>query len=289
MPSGRENGLFVQSGKTVFYAFTSHYPLNYGIITSEYIDAGLTAIHRHIICRKWGTMRILICDDDALFAEQLIKCIKNFFKKQKLAVPELLYFPDGASLLADRGRKDMVFLDIEMPAMNGIHIGNELRKTNKNVLIFIVTAFSEYLDETMRFGIFRYLSKPLDKQRLFRNLKDAIHAYHSATCEVPIETKDGIFILPTSSIISVEARDRKVIVHAIRQNLHSIHNMQHWQDVLPDSSFFQTHRSYIVNFKYVTNFNHELICLDNETTAYLTRRKYSAFKEAYLLYLEAMR
>ena len=41
---------------------------------------------------------------------------------------------------ADQEEKDIVFLDIEMPGMNGIYVGNELKKANKNVLIFVITS-----------------------------------------------------------------------------------------------------------------------------------------------------
>ena len=56
--------------------------------------------------------------------------------------------------------------------MNGIYVGNTLKKANKDVIIFVVTSYSEYLDDAMRFHVFRYLSKPLDRQRFFRNMKD---------------------------------------------------------------------------------------------------------------------
>ena len=48
-----------------------------------------------------------------------------------------------------------------MPGMNGIYVGNELKKATENVIVFVVTSYSEYLDEAMRFHVFRYLSKPL--------------------------------------------------------------------------------------------------------------------------------
>ncbi|MCQ5300311.1 response regulator, partial [Blautia wexlerae] len=69
--------------------------------------------------------------------------------------------------------KDIVFLDIEMRGMYGIYVGNELKSEIRNVIIFVVTSYSEYLDEAMRFHVFRYLSKPLNNQRFLRNLKDA--------------------------------------------------------------------------------------------------------------------
>ena len=129
--------------------------------------------------KSGGKMRILICDDDVLIIEQLQKYILSYFDLNHIKCPELLSFTSGEALLADKGEKDIVFLDIEMPGMNGIYVGNELKKANKNVIIFVVTSYSEYLDEAMRFHVFRYLSKPLDKQRFLRNLKDAIVYYNS--------------------------------------------------------------------------------------------------------------
>ena len=87
-------------------------------------------------------MRILICDDDTLIIEQLQKYIESYFESNHLKCPELVSFTSGESLLADKNEKDIVFLDIEMPGMNGIYVGNELKKANKNVLIFVVTSYS---------------------------------------------------------------------------------------------------------------------------------------------------
>ena len=234
-------------------------------------------------------MRILICDDDPLIIEQLQKFIESFFKSNHIKCPELVSFTSGESLLADSEEKDLVFLDIEMPGMNGIYIGNELKKANKNVIIFVVTSYSEYLDDAMRFHVFRYLSKPLERQRFFRNMQDAVNLYHTSTFLIPVETKNGIHTVSASDIIAVEVTDRKVIVYTTRNNFESVHNISYWMDTLPKSRFFQTHRSFIVNFEHITDFDHTLIHLTNQLTAYLTRRKYRTFKDAYLLYLESMR
>lgn len=238
-------------------------------------------------CRK---LRILICDDDPLIIDQLKKNIKIYFEHSHIKCPDIVSFFDGESLLADNGEKDIVFLDIEMPGMNGIYVGNELKKTNKNIIIFVVTSYSEYLDEAMRFHVFRYLSKPLDRQRFFRNMKDAINYYHTRATKLPIETKQGVYTLPTSYIIAIEAQGRKVIVHTFQQDFESTHNMNYWLECLPKNCFFQTHRSFIINFEHVVDFDHTLIHLtEQHFHAYLTRRKYHAFKDAYLLYLESTR
>lgn len=235
-------------------------------------------------------MRILICDDDWNIVEQLQKYIIEFFKHEKLKVPEIQLYNNGEDLLSDSGMADIVFLDVEMPGFNGIYVGRKLKKKKRNIIIFIITAYMEYLDEAMRFHVFRYLSKPLDKQRLYQNMKDAIQLYNSNNTKIPIETKEGIYTSTSSDIIFIEAQDRKITVHALNGDFITIHNMAYWNNTLNMPCFFQTHRSFIVNMKYVTDFDHSLIHLcNNQYTAYLTKRRYSQFKEAYFLYLESTR
>ncbi len=235
-------------------------------------------------------MRILICDDDTLFTEQLHKYLREYFERQKLKCPEIVIYHSGDALLKDNDKKDIVFLDIEMPGVDGIYTGNELKNRNPNVIIFIITSYAEYLDEAMRFHVFRYLSKPLDKQRLFRNLKDALQRYNNTNTKLAIETKQGIYTVSSSDIICVEAQNRKVLIHTTSKSYESINNIQFWADKLRENCFFQSHRSFIVNFAYICDFDNTVIHLyNNQLTAYLTRRKYSSFKEAYLLFLESIR
>lgn len=81
-------------------------------------------------------MRILICDDDNLIIEQLEKYIIEFFKKKKLKSPDIQSFDNGQDLLSDDGAMDIVFLDIEMPGLNGIYIGTKIKK-NLQIPLFL--------------------------------------------------------------------------------------------------------------------------------------------------------
>ena len=235
-------------------------------------------------------MRILICDDDRDIATQLQKILQCFFQKNSLKIPEIVIFNNGEDLLADSETKDIVFLDVEMPGFDGIYVGNELKKQNDSVIIFIVTSYLEYLDAAMRFHVFRYLSKPIDKQRLFQNLDDALELYYSINQKIAVETKSGVTSVLTCDIVYVEAKGRKVIVHTATADLDSTQTLQFWIEHLPQATFFQSHRSYIVNMAMVTSFDHELIYLcDGQFTAYLTRRKFTEFKKAYLMFMESKR
>ena len=84
----------------------------------------------------------------------------------------------------------------------------------------LVTSYSEYLDDAMRFHVFRYLSKPLDKQRLYRNIKDALHLYNTTNTKISIETNSTTYTTSVSDIISVEARARKVTIHTLKMMIY---------------------------------------------------------------------
>ena len=235
-------------------------------------------------------MRILICDDDLNIVQQLQSYIIEFFKNANLKAPEIIAFEHGEDLLAAATATDIVFLDIELQNKSGIHIGRELKNNHKNIIIFVITAYVEYLDDAMRFQVFRYLLKPLDKRRLFRNMKDAMFLYNSTNICVPIKTKEAIYTVNVSDIIFVEAQGRTVTVYTPEKKYVTLDNMTHWVHTLDMPCFFQSHRSFIVNMKYVSKFNHFLIYLFNDKyTAYLTKRKYSQFKVDYFLYLESTR
>lgn len=235
-------------------------------------------------------MRILICDDDTELSQQLKEILITFFRKNSLKLPEIITYNNGEELLKDPESKDIVFLDIEMPGMNGIYVGNELKQKNKNTIIFVITSYSQYLDEAMRFHVFRYLSKPLEKQRIFRNMKDALALYNSSIIKISIETKEGIFIVLSTDILFIEANNHKTIVHTVTDDYICIHNINYWLDQLHMPCFFQSHRSFIVNLDHVSSFDHSLIYLcNNQYRAYLTRRKYTKFKDTFLLYLESRR
>ena len=156
-------------------------------------------------------MRIVCCDDDIKIGEQLKEFLQIYFKGIATPFPDFTFFSSGEELLKDTGEMDIAFLDVEMPGLNGIQLGEELKQRYPNIIIFIVTSYPDYLDDAMRFQVFRYLSKPIDKNRLFRNMKDALFKYSTISKKIQIETKNEVTVVYTRDIIFVEAKDRKFL------------------------------------------------------------------------------
>lgn len=243
-------------------------------------------------------MRIVLCDDDPAVIQQLTALLTEFFTAGNLPLPEYASYLSGEELLKKEDspasqRIEIAFLDVEMPGISGIQAGARLQARNPYAKIFIVTSYADYLDEAMKFHVFRYLSKPLDPKRLFRNMKDALYQLSVDTRPVVIETAGETVTRYADEIVMVEAQGHRVTVRALDGAYASTQPMKHWEGLLEIGSFYQTHRSFIVNMKYVQGFSPAMITLappDGETlSAYMARRRYKNFKQTYMLYVEAMR
>ena len=231
-------------------------------------------------------MLIAICDDDEYFCEELKKYITEFFSTFNSKDTELDIFHSGEALLSSKKIYDIAFLDVEMAGLSGIHTGRELKHKNKDIIFFIITAYDDYLDEALRFQAFRYLPKPLDKHRLFRNLNDALYVYNTRSKNIVIDTKDATHIVKSSDIIMIETENRKIVIHTTDNNYISIKNMTYWTNTLQQPPFFHSHKRYIINLEHVISFDNSSIYLTGDYTAYLTVRKYNEFRKLYLKYLE---
>lgn len=238
-------------------------------------------------------MKMIICDDDPNAVAVIHDYVKSYFEARRLRVPELCCFYSGEEVLKTDYFADMAFLDIEMPGISGIHLGQKMKKKNPFVKIFIITSYQEYLDEAMRFHVFRYLSKPLDKGRLYRNMRDAMKQYCMESIEIPLITKDGVHRVRSNEIICAETDGRTTMIHTIDASYASLDTMEYWLKKLKLGCFFQSFRSVIVNMAFVSSFDSSTIKLrwgnKKEMDAYLARRRSRDFKETYITYLESIR
>lgn len=237
-------------------------------------------------------MRILFCDDDERILEQLQRYVREFFADIGGTQPEFAAYSSGDQLLANETHADIAFFDVEMPGRSGIKAGAALKEKNPRIIIFIVTSYPDYLDEALRENAFRFLSKPIDKNRLFRNLKDAVYKYNMETKEIPVETEDGIELLKADEIVCVEAVQRKVFLYTVDSVIQTNQSVEYWRKTLDIPCFYSSHRGVIINMQYVSKVGKDVILLKyrgKTKEVYLARRKYTEFRNLYLLYLESIK
>ena len=232
-------------------------------------------------------MRVLICDDDKNQVALMNRYVIDFFKSHSMELPEIALFYSGEELLADPLQKDIVFLDIEMKKINGIQVGFELSRKSPHTLLIIVTSYTQYLDDAMRFNSFRYLFKPVVPERLFQNLSEAVNHIQGSSIRIPVRLNEATIVLPISEIIMVEALLKKTKVVTINDSFECLQSMDDWKKTLPPLQFYRCHRGYFINLNYVIFYDHSKIKLYNDKyVAYLSKRKYADFNAAFLKYME---
>ena len=240
-------------------------------------------------------LRFAVCDDNEKELKQALALLEDYLLSRPGLAGRAEAFSSCAALLErvhTAGGFDLYLLDILMPGQNGISVGAALKARSPHVKIFMVTSYPDYLDDAMRFQVFRYLSKPIEKDRLLRNLKDALYQYNMETREFSVLTAEGIVVRRAEEIICVEATQRKSLLHTTTGDLLSTDGIEHWRQMLTLPCFYVSHRSFIVNMRFVSAIEKDVVilkCGEQQIRAFLTRRRYTHFKDTYLMYLESTR
>lgn len=106
-------------------------------------------------------MKIVVCDDNFNIISE-IKEMLNKYSAIKNVPLEISTFDNGNAVLESNDNYNIAILDVEMPDMNGIALGEELRKRNKQIVLIYLTAHSQYLDSALNLNAARFFEKPID-------------------------------------------------------------------------------------------------------------------------------
>ena len=117
-------------------------------------------------------MRIAICDDEKNIRELIADKVKKQYPQG-----DIVFFSSGEELLLSKEQPDILFLDIQMNGKNGMETARELRKKDKKVIIFFVTAIEDYVFQAFDVGAFHYLVKPLDEVKFTEILCRAVEGW----------------------------------------------------------------------------------------------------------------
>mgnify|MGYP003296861612 FL=1 len=232
-------------------------------------------------------MKIAVCDDELKLLKEIKDVLNNYFI-EKLIECEIYDFANGEDLLNSKIDFDMAFLDVEMPNSNGIEIGKALKQRLTNIVIFMITAYSEYLDDAFDLGAYRFLQKPLDVTRLYRSLDAALLSMSNRDIKI-ISINNESVMISTNSIVYCESYKRKTKIVTTKGELVSREHIDSWKNKLNELTFYSPHASFIINFNYIKSFSRKslvLSYLDKSIEISIAPKKQKEFRTKMFLFAE---
>ncbi len=192
-------------------------------------------------------MVVAVCDDDSRIVEKLTNILK------RNGVEEVLSFSSGIQLLESiKGAYpfDLIFLDIEMPGINGLATAKSIRELSPGAVIVILTKYQQYALEAYSIKPFTYLVKPVSEKEIVAVLDDVrgrISQQSSFTFSYGYQS----VTLPVNGIRYIESYDWILYLHYGTQVYKINDRLKNVSDKLGESGFLRVHRSYLVNISYI--------------------------------------
>ncbi len=230
-------------------------------------------------------MKIAVCDDEQIYIDNIVELLDIFSDKNNIDF-EKSTFINSAEVMSSDIKFDIAVLDVEMDNMNGIKLGEKLREQNPNIILIYVTAHKKYLDDALNLNAVRFFEKPLNEQRFFKGLQDAIKRIDNSTIRFYLKDKKTMERILAQDIIFVEIENRKTKIVTHNKEYHSNHHISFWQDNLTSTIFISPHKSYIINFNYVTAYERDYIILDGRYKVNIARNKQSDFYQKFMRFVE---
>lgn len=222
-------------------------------------------------------MKILICDDDPIYANDIYHNVKSIFSENQIQT-EVEIFNDSENPNLKNTSYDIAFLDVEMQPFDGIETARKLKSTNKNIIIFFITSYDKYLDKAMDINAFRFIKKPLDTTRLKIGIEKAIKYIDNTNISFYVKYNNDIITVSSSDIVYIEivGRNTKVVFEDMQYI--SSNSLKFWENKLIASYYYKIHKSFIINTKFITKYSRNMVQLCGKYEVPVSYRKQAKFR-----------
>lgn len=230
-------------------------------------------------------MKIAICDDNLNIVEEVRGLLEEYALSKNFPL-DISTFNDGQAVLESDERFNIAVLDVEMPNMDGIKLGEALRKQNKQIVLIYLTAHSQYLDSALNLNATRFFEKPIDKARFFNGIDNALERIDNSSISFYIRDDKTQVRISAENIVYVEIERRKTKIVTDEKEYCTTHTLDYFKGRLVSSVFAQPHKSYIVNLNYITAYERTGIVLDDKYKIPVSRSKQTEFHTAFIRFME---
>lgn len=210
-------------------------------------------------------MNCIIVDDEPLAREAIQMLIDS---TDNLSLMGSFNGADSAADFLQRNQVDLIFLDIQMPGINGIELA---RTISKETFVIFTTAFSEFAIDSYEVDAIDYLIKPIKSER-FQKAVEKAQIYSKLfkteqTNQIENITDDYFFVkadrkifkIYFDHILFIEGLKDYVVIHTGNQKVITAMNIKTIQEQLPQSMFVRVSKSYIINAKHIESVDNNTV------------------------------
>lgn len=208
-------------------------------------------------------IKLAVCDDEPFMLDDMEGKISNYMESKGYSY-KLVRFSTGQDLLSSGQAFDILFLDIQMDAPNGMETAKLLREQGFGGIIIFITVLKECVFDSFEVEAYDYLLKPVDIRRFLHTMDRTMGALEKRT-EKSIVVRSGTMyrILPLDEIIYCEVLGRKIFLHTKNSETISYYYKLTDLEQSVDNRFFRCHRSYLINLDHVRELKKgEIVFLD---------------------------
>lgn len=229
--------------------------------------------------------RVAIVDDSSIDAEY-VQSMLNAWTQDRQAGVQAQRFASAENFLfhyAEDKAWDILLLDIEMGAMDGVSLAKKIRQDNESVQIVFITGFADYISEGYEVSALHYLMKPVKQEKLFAVLDRAVAAMQKTERVILLPVDGEMLRLPVDQVQYVEAFSHTVAIVTGTDTIQVKMPISEIERMLGDG-FIRCHRSYLVGLKHVARLSKTEVILDNGKTLPLSRSAVAPVHKAFISY-----
>lgn len=224
--------------------------------------------------------QVAICDDSPKDAEFVRQILSSWASERNVSIRTEV-FPSAESFLfryAQEKAFDILLLDIEMGAMDGVTMAKRVRRDNEAVQIVFITGYSDYIAEGYDVAALHYLMKPVNREKLFTVLDRALEKRKQEQRCLNLELSGEMVRIPFYEIRYLDVRQNYVTVHA-KADYTVKRTLGDFEKEL-DDRFCRVGRAMILNLKYIQRVTKTEVRLSDGTVLPLPRGAYEPLNRA---------
>ena len=224
--------------------------------------------------------RVAIVDDRASDAQFVREILTDWASDRQVGVRSQVFSSAESFLFRYAGDKDwdILLLDIEMGAMDGVTMAKRVRRDNEAVQIVFITGYSDYIAEGYEVAALHYLMKPVSREKLLTVLDRALDKRKQQERCLLLDSAGELVRIPLYEIRYLDVRQNYVTVHA-REDHTVKRTLGDFEKEL-DSRFCRVGRSMIVNLSFIQRVTKTEVRLSDGTVLPLPRGAYEPLNRA---------